>query len=76
MFDAFLRSWPFDPWLAGMLAVTAGVYLRGWWVLRYRDAQHWTWRQPAALLGGLAAIYLALASPIEPFSALTRPCHN
>ena len=28
--EAFLRSWPFDPWLLGGLLVAAGVYLRGW----------------------------------------------
>ena len=30
--DAFLRSWPFDPWLLAALLLTAGVYLRGWLV--------------------------------------------
>ena len=28
--DAFLRSWPFDPWLLAALLVCAGIYLRGW----------------------------------------------
>ena len=34
--DAALRSWPFDPWLLAALLLTAGVYLRGWLVLRRR----------------------------------------
>src|SRR5262249_45313110 len=68
--DAFLRSWPLDPWLLAALGLTAGLYLRGWLVLRRRHAQRWHRGQLVAFWGGLAAIYLALASPIEPFAAL------
>ena len=28
--DAFLRSWPFEPWLLAALGLAAGLYLRGW----------------------------------------------
>jgi cytochrome c oxidase assembly factor CtaG len=73
--DAFLRSWVFDPWLLVALLATAGVYLRGWCVLRHRDGARWHRSQLAAFLGGLAAIYLALASPIEPFAALLLQVH-
>jgi cytochrome c oxidase assembly factor CtaG len=73
--DAFLRSWPFDPWLAAALLATAGVYLRGWLVLRRRDGRRWHGGRLAAFIGGLAAIYLALASPIEPFAALLLQVH-
>ena len=68
--DAALRSWPAAPWLLAALLLTAGVYLRGWFLLGRRDPRRWHDGRPAAFLGGLAAIYLALASPIEPFSAL------
>jgi cytochrome c oxidase assembly factor CtaG/polyferredoxin len=73
--DAWLRSWVFDPWLLGALLVTAGVYLRGWLVLHHRDPQRWHRGRLAAFVGGLAAIYLALASPIEPFAALLLVVH-
>ena len=73
--DAFLRSWPFDPWLLAALLLTAGVYLRGWLVLRRRDPRRWHGGRLAAFLGGLAAIFLALASPIEPFAALLLQVH-
>jgi cytochrome c oxidase assembly factor CtaG/polyferredoxin len=73
--DAFLRSWPWEPWLLGTLLVAAGVYVRGWLVLRARDPRRWNGGRPAAFLGGLAAIYLALASPIEPFAALLLQVH-
>ena len=45
-FDAFLRSWPFDPWMLFALLATAGLYLRGWLVLHRRDAQPLARRPP------------------------------
>jgi cytochrome c oxidase assembly factor CtaG len=73
--DACLRSWPFDPWLLGGLLVTACVYWRGWLVLHRRQPQRWHGGHVAAFFGGLAAVYLALASPIEPFAALLLWVH-
>jgi cytochrome c oxidase assembly factor CtaG len=73
--DAFLRSWPFDPWLVLVLLVTSVVYLRGWLILRRRNGRRWHGGHLAAFLGGLAAIYLALASPIEPFADLLLQVH-
>src|SRR5258708_17114067 len=73
--DAVLRSWPLDPWLLVALLVGAGIYLRGWLALRRRDPRRWHGGHLAAFLGGLAAIYLALASPIEPFAALLLQVH-
>ena len=29
-FDAFLRSWPFNPLLVLSLALSAAIYFRGW----------------------------------------------
>jgi len=73
--DAFFRSWPFDAWLTAALALSAGVYLRGWRVLHRRDARRWHAGRLAAFLGGLAGIFLALASPIEPFASLLLQVH-
>jgi cytochrome c oxidase assembly factor CtaG/polyferredoxin len=73
--DAALRSWPLDPWLSAALLLTAGVYLRGWLMLRRRDQGRWHSGRLTAFLGGLAAIYLALASPIEPLADLLLQVH-
>jgi cytochrome c oxidase assembly factor CtaG len=73
--DAFLRSWPFDPWLIVMLIVSAALYLRGWLLLHRRDSTRWHGGRLAAFLGGLAVLFLALASPIEPFAALLLQVH-
>ena len=67
--DAFLRSWPFEPVLLVGLALTGGIYLRGWLALR------WHASRLCAFMGGLTTIYLALASPIEPFASLLLQVH-
>src|SRR2546423_7246112 len=73
--DAFLRSGPFDPWFLFALLLTAAISLRGHAVSRRRDPIRWHGRQVVAFLGGLGAIYLALASPIEPFASLLLQVH-
>jgi cytochrome c oxidase assembly factor CtaG/polyferredoxin len=73
--DAFLRSWPSDPWLIVLLVVPAVVYLRGWLLLHRRDPGRWHSGPLGAFLGGLAVLFLALASPIEPFAALLLQVH-
>src|SRR5438067_3930699 len=73
--DAFLRSWPFEPWLLAALLLSAWIYWRGWRVLHRRDAARWHAGRLWAFLGGLAAIFLALASPIEPFASLLLQFH-
>jgi cytochrome c oxidase assembly factor CtaG len=73
--DAVLRSWPAAPWLLAGLLLAAGVYLRGWLALRRRDPRRWHGGRPAAFLGGLAATYVALASPVEPFADLLLQVH-
>jgi len=75
MLDACLRSWPWDPWLLGGLTLTGAIYWRGWRSLQRRDPQRWHGGRLAAFLGGLATIFLALASPIEPFSYFLLQVH-
>jgi len=79
--DAFLRSWPFEPWLLAGLGLAAGIYLRGWLALHRQSrapgthGRRWHAGQLSAFLGGLAVVYLALASPIEPFAAFLLQVH-
>src|SRR5271168_2682699 len=71
--DACLRSWPWDPWLLAGLALTGAVYVRGWCFLHWRDREHVG--KLAAFLSGLSAIFIALASPIEPFAYFFLQVH-
>jgi cytochrome c oxidase assembly factor CtaG len=74
-FDAFLRSWPVAPWLAASLLIPACIYTLGWRKLHHRDSDRWHAGRLASFLAGLAAVYLALASPIEPFASLLLSVH-
>jgi cytochrome c oxidase assembly factor CtaG len=72
---AVLSSWTLDGWLVISLLATAAIYLRGWLVLRRRGAERFDARHLAMFLGGLAAIYLALGSPIDTFAGLLLQLH-
>lgn len=73
--NAFLRSWPSAPWLTVSLVASAAIYFRGWRLLHHRDPARWHSGRLAAFLCGLAAIFLALASPIEAFASLLLQVH-
>ncbi|MEI7684149.1 MAG: cytochrome c oxidase assembly protein [Planctomycetota bacterium] len=73
--DACLRSWPWDPWLVFGLALTGLIYARGWRLLRRRDPSRWSLGHLAAFEGALVALFVALASPIEPFSSFFLQVH-
>jgi len=73
--DGFLRSWPVEPWLDLALLLPALIYLRGWLVLHRRDPRTWHGGRLACFMAGLATLFLALASPIEPFAALLLQAH-
>src|SRR5262249_2481456 len=75
LLDASLRSWPWDPWFLVGLVLTGGIYARGWCFLRRRDRRRWHAGKLAAFLSGLIAIFIALASPIEPFAYFFLQIH-
>jgi putative membrane protein len=57
------------PWIVtSALALTALIYVRGWTrIRRTRPAQFPAWRL-VAFLGGIAALFVAVASPLDTFS--------
>ena len=74
--DAFLRSWPFEPWLTAALLLLRGrLSARLVRAASSRPAPMAPAARLAAFLGGLVAIFLALASPIEPFASLLLQAH-
>jgi cytochrome c oxidase assembly factor CtaG len=75
VFDAFLRSWPYDPWLWAALVLSAVIYARGWRGLHRHDPRRWDAARLVSFQLGLAAVFLALASPIESFAGLLLQVH-
>jgi putative membrane protein len=66
--DALVTRWDI-PWaVTAALAVTALIYIRGWLRIRCtRPEQFPQWRL-VAFLGGVFAIFVAVASPLDTFS--------
>jgi cytochrome c oxidase assembly factor CtaG len=62
------------PTLAALLAAAA-VYTRGWWVLSSRMPARFGKGRLAAFLGGLAAIAVALASPLDTLAGGRLSAH-
>ncbi|MBX3354094.1 MAG: cytochrome c oxidase assembly protein [Phycisphaeraceae bacterium] len=90
MREGVLESWTFDPWLAAALGVMALLYLRGavrwrersfnaraggWWKAAPALHRGVTTGRLACYFGGLLAIWIALASPVEAFAPLLLSAH-
>ena len=73
--EATLASFALRPWTMTALALTALVYVRGWYALRAQMPERFGTLQLAAFLGGLAALLLAIASPLDAFASLLLTVH-
>ena len=70
-----LSSWSFEPGLVAALLVTSGIYLRGFRQVHAQAPTHFPpWRR-SAFLAGIAALLLALASPLDTFADLLLQVH-
>ncbi len=72
---AALASWEAPPFLTALLVAAGLVYLRGWSKLSRLRAQRFPLWRLAAFLGGLAAVWIAAASPLDAFSSLLLTAH-
>jgi cytochrome c oxidase assembly factor CtaG/polyferredoxin len=73
--QAVLSSWSFDPKMTLAILALLILYLRGWLVLHGTlPARFPRWRL-FAFAGGLAVLWLAIASPLDAFSSLLLSAH-
>ena len=73
--DAIAASWSLPLWPTLALLLTALLYWRGWRVARLtRAAELPAWR-PACFFLGLAAVWLAIASPLDALGGLLLLAH-
>lgn len=73
--QAILASWSFPPWVTALDLLSALLYLRGWLVLRrVIPSQFPSWRL-LSFMGGIAALQIALASPIDAFDSFSLADH-
>jgi cytochrome c oxidase assembly factor CtaG len=73
--QAILSSWSFEPKMALGIMASLILYLRGWLILhRTLPARFPVWRL-FMFVGGLAALWIAIASPLDAFSGLLLSAH-
>jgi len=72
---AVLGSWAVSPWLAIFLLLAAGIYARGWRELHAQMPERFPRWRLAAFLGGLALLFVAIASPLDAFAAFLLQVH-
>jgi cytochrome c oxidase assembly factor CtaG len=73
--QAILSSWSFDTKIALGITVAFILYLRGWLVLHRTLPTRFTGWRLAAFAGGLAMLWIAIASPLDAFSSLLLSAH-
>jgi cytochrome c oxidase assembly factor CtaG len=72
---AGLDAWNLEPAVLAPLAVAAGVYLVGWAVLARRMPERFGAARAAAFLGGLAALAVAVCSPVDALATHLLQAH-
>ncbi len=73
--QAILRSWPFDLKVVLGIATALFLYVRGWRVLHRTLPTRFPFWRLFAFGGGLAVIWMAVASPLDAFSGLLLSAH-
>ena len=72
---AAISSWAFEPLPFAGLAVAAAVYLRGWGRLQRQAPLRFPLRRLVSFLAGLAAVGVAIASPLDAFASFLLSAH-
>jgi cytochrome c oxidase assembly factor CtaG len=73
--QAVFLSWSPNPGLAFILVVTSVIYLRGWLVLHRVTPSRFPFWRLLAFVCGLAALWFAIASPLDSLSSLLLSAH-
>ncbi|MBT9330960.1 cytochrome c oxidase assembly protein [Paracidobacterium acidisoli] len=66
--NALFTQWDVPPLVTCALAVTAAIYIAGWIRIRRTRPQQFPAARLAAFLGGILALFVAVASPLDTFS--------
>jgi cytochrome c oxidase assembly factor CtaG/ferredoxin len=73
--ETIFRSWTPDYEAPAILLLTCALYARGWRRLRRRRPREFGVARLASFLSGVAAILLAVASPLDAFAGLLLTAH-
>ena len=72
---SIFAEWSLPPLLTIAIVLTAGVYLRGWLAIRKTRLAQFTAARLSCFLFGLAALCVAVASPLDGFADVLLSAH-
>lgn len=61
-------DWSLPIWLTVSMVITAALYLRGWMAIRKTRRAQFTAERLTSFLGGLALLWVVVASPLDGFA--------
>src|SRR5258708_6062511 len=73
--QAILSSWSFDPKITLGIVASLILYLRGWAILHRTSSMRFPAWRCLVFTGGLAVLWIAVASPLDAFSGLLLSAH-
>ena len=73
--ESVLAEWSLPPLLTLGVVLTGGVYLRGWLAIRKTRPAQFTLLRLSYFLIGLAALWVAVASPLDGFADVLLSTH-
>jgi len=68
-------DWRLPIWLTVSIAVPAAIYVRGWLAIRKTRREMFTDARLASFLGGMALLWLVVASPMDGFADALLTAH-
>lgn len=69
------HEWSLPLWLTLAIMLPGAIYLRGWFAMRRTRSPQFTGVRLASFLGGLATLWLAIASPMDEFADALLSAH-
>ena len=73
--QAIFDAWSPPFWLTVSVIAVSAIYLRGWLAIRRTRPAYFTVERLASFFGGMAVLWLAIASPIDGFADSLLSAH-
>ena len=73
--EAICQSWEFDPWALALILILGVIYVCGWRRVHRQMPHRFGAARLAAFLAGLAALVIAIASPLHACADLLLTAH-
>lgn len=73
--QAIFDAWSLPFWLSTAIILVSAIYVRGWLAIRRTRPAYFTGARLLCFVGGMAVLWLAIASPIDGFADTLLSAH-